>query len=211
MLTQPSDEIRARNTLRGMHGAVLLQDAVMSYSSFPYARWLSPNKLHEYKQFYLQFFFCLHFLSIFQWWLLTALRVLLQHSQDIARFRAKKSLYKYWYRDLLRVCNVSVYENYHVALVWKNKEWEAFSLLYICVYFIENLTSTLISLSFYSEAVTPKLEVLCFSGGKINSALNFLCSDWTRKNQNEKELIFHERCTPGVVLPYKFSAGKSVL
>lgn len=56
MLTQPSDEIRALNSLRGMHGAVLLQDAVMSYSSFPYARWLSPNKLHEYKQFYLQFF-----------------------------------------------------------------------------------------------------------------------------------------------------------
>lgn len=63
MLTQPSDEIRARNTLRGMHGAVLLQDAVMSYSSFPYARWLSPNKLHEYKQFYLQFFFAYIFLA----------------------------------------------------------------------------------------------------------------------------------------------------
>jgi hypothetical protein len=39
-----------------MHRAVLLQDAVMSYSSFPYAIRLSPNKLHEYKQFYLQFF-----------------------------------------------------------------------------------------------------------------------------------------------------------
>lgn len=56
MLTQPSDEIWARNSLRGMHRAVLLQDAVMSYSSFPYAIRLSPNKLHEYKQFYLQFF-----------------------------------------------------------------------------------------------------------------------------------------------------------
>lgn len=56
MLTQPSDEIWALNSLRGMHRAVLLQDAVMSYSSFPYAIWLSPNKLHEYKQFYLQFF-----------------------------------------------------------------------------------------------------------------------------------------------------------
>lgn len=56
MLTQPSDEIRALSSLRGMHRAVLLQDAVMSYSSFPYAIWLSPNKLHEYKQFYLQFF-----------------------------------------------------------------------------------------------------------------------------------------------------------
>lgn len=56
MLTQPSDEIWALNSLRGMHRAVLLQDAVMSYSSFPYAIRLSPNKLHEYKQFYLQFF-----------------------------------------------------------------------------------------------------------------------------------------------------------
>jgi hypothetical protein len=39
-----------------MQRAVLLQDAVMSYSSFPYAVPLSPNKLHEYNQFYLQFF-----------------------------------------------------------------------------------------------------------------------------------------------------------
>lgn len=56
MLTQPSDEIGVQNSLRGMHRAVLLQDAFMSYSSFPYAIRLSPNKLHEYKQFYLQFF-----------------------------------------------------------------------------------------------------------------------------------------------------------
>lgn len=56
MLTQPSDEIWALNSLRGMHRAVVLQDAVMTYSSFPYAIRLSPNKLHEYKQFYLQFF-----------------------------------------------------------------------------------------------------------------------------------------------------------
>lgn len=56
MLTQPSDEIWAWNSLRETRRAVLLQDAVMSYSSFPYALRLSPNKLHEYKQFYLQFF-----------------------------------------------------------------------------------------------------------------------------------------------------------
>lgn len=53
MLTQPSDEIGALNSLRGMHKAVLLQDAVMNCSSFPYAILLLPNKLHECKQFYL--------------------------------------------------------------------------------------------------------------------------------------------------------------
>lgn len=35
----------------------------MSYSSFPYAIRLSPNKLHEYKQFYLQFFAYIFFLA----------------------------------------------------------------------------------------------------------------------------------------------------
>lgn len=54
MLTQPSDEIGALNSLRGMHKAVLLQDAVMNCSSFPYGILLLPNKLHECnKQFYL--------------------------------------------------------------------------------------------------------------------------------------------------------------
>lgn len=60
MLTRPSDEIWALNSLRGMHKAVLLQDAVMNYYSFPYGIMLLQNSMHGYKQFsflFVVFFF----------------------------------------------------------------------------------------------------------------------------------------------------------
>lgn len=168
MLTQPSDEIRALNSLRGMHGAVLLQDAVMSYSSFPYARWLSPNKLHEYKQFYLQFF--AYIFLAYSYYGFSQPYVCSSGTPRISLYSEPKGAFKNIGTKSSLEDAVYLFMEAITCTCLKKKKGVgvggAFSLLYICVYFIENLANTLISLSFYSESVNPKLEVLCFRGKK---------------------------------------------
>lgn len=138
-----------------MHRAVLLQDAVMSYSSFPYAIRLSPNKLHEYKQFYLQFFAYV-FLAYSDYGF-SQPDSCSCGSPSILLYSEPKGAFK-------NICRKSPIEYavfvYLDAITWhflkKEKEKEAFSLLHICVYFRVNLINTLISLSFDAVAVTPE-------------------------------------------------------
>lgn len=145
----------------------------MSYSSFPYALRLSPNKLHEYKQFYLQFFAYI-FLAYSDYGF--------SHPCSCSCGNPSILLYSEPKEGFKNICRKSSLEYsgfvFTDAVTWhlfrRRKRKRSFSLLHVCVYFRENLMHTLISLSFYAVGVTSEEEVLCFR--EKSSILNFIWS-----------------------------------